>query len=116
MFIPPPLGGEAGISSPAANYVNYFGMANGLPIDAAGSGYTITDPWSNRDPRFYKSIVYDGVRMIRGTGNAAYSLLTFTMEEIYVSKTQQAVADTFSENSQLTAVIVQITNGTISIS
>lgn len=72
MFIPPPLGGEAGISSPAANYVNYFGMANGLPIDAAGSGYTIADPWSNRDPRFYKSITYDGVRMIRGTANAAY--------------------------------------------
>jgi starch-binding outer membrane protein, SusD/RagB family len=72
MFIPPPLGGEAGISSPAANYVNYFGMANGLPLDAAGSGYDITDPWTNRDPRFYKSIVYDGVRMIRGTGNAAY--------------------------------------------
>lgn len=72
MFIPPPLGGEAGISSPAANYVNYFGMANGLPIDAAGSGYTTADPWSNRDPRFYKSITYDGVRMIRGTGNAAY--------------------------------------------
>lgn len=72
MFIPPPLGGEAAISSPAANYVNYFGMANGLPIDAAGSGYTTTDPWSNRDPRFYKSITYDGVQMIRGTANAAY--------------------------------------------
>jgi len=72
MFIPPPLGGEAGISSPAANYVNYFGMANGLPLEASGSGYDVADPWSNRDPRFYKSIVYDGVRMIRGTGNAAY--------------------------------------------
>ncbi|TDH23463.1 RagB/SusD family nutrient uptake outer membrane protein [Segetibacter sp. 3557_3] len=72
MFIPPPLGGEAGISSPAANYVNYFGMANGLPIDAAGSGYTTADPWTNRDPRFYKAITYDGVRMIRGTANAAY--------------------------------------------
>jgi hypothetical protein len=72
MFIPPPLGGEAGISSPAANYVNYFGMANGLPLNAAGSGYNVADPWTNRDPRFYKSIVYDGVRMIRGTGNANY--------------------------------------------
>jgi len=72
MFIPPPLGGEAGISSPAANYVNYFGMANGLPLNATNSGYDISDPWSNRDPRFYKSITYDGVRMIRGTGNAAY--------------------------------------------
>lgn len=72
MFIPPPLGGEAGISSPAANYVNYFGMANGLPLDAAGSGYDITDPWSNRDPRFYKCITYDGEQMIQGSGNAAY--------------------------------------------
>ena len=72
MFVPPPLGGEAGISSPAANYVNYFGMANGLPLDAAGSGYNISDPWTGRDPRFYKSITYDGVQMIRGTANAAY--------------------------------------------
>lgn len=72
MFIPPPLGGEAGISSPAANYVNYFGMANGLPIDATGSGYDIADPWTGRDPRFYKCITYDGVRLIRGTANAAY--------------------------------------------
>jgi len=69
MFIPPSLGGEAGISSPAANYVNNFGMANGLPLDAAGSGYDNADPWTNRDPRFYKCITYDGVRIIQGTGN-----------------------------------------------
>jgi hypothetical protein len=72
MFIPPPLGGEAGISSPAANYVNYFGMANGLPINDPASGYTATDPWTNRDPRFYKCITYDGQQMIQGTGNANY--------------------------------------------
>lgn len=72
MFIPPPLGGEAGISSPAANYVNNFGMANGLALDAAGSGYDINDPWTGRDPRFYKCITYDGVRIIQGSGNAAY--------------------------------------------
>jgi hypothetical protein len=74
MFIPPPLGGEAGISSPAANYVNYFGMANGLPLTAQGSGYNNSDPWTNRDPRFYKCITYDGNQMIRGTGNAAYKV------------------------------------------
>jgi starch-binding outer membrane protein, SusD/RagB family len=72
MFIPPPLGGEAGISSPAANYVNNFGMANGLPLDAAGSGYDISDPWTGRDPRFYKCITYDGVRVIQGTANPDY--------------------------------------------
>lgn len=68
MFIPPPLGGEAGISSPAANYVDNFGMANGLPIDASGSGYNINDPWTGRDPRFYIDITYDGLRMIQGNG------------------------------------------------
>lgn len=68
MFIPPPLGGEAGISSPTANYVDNFGMANGLPIDASGSGYDVTDPWSNRDPRFYKDVTYDGEQMFYGTG------------------------------------------------
>lgn len=72
MFIPPQLGGEAAVSSPAANYVNNFGMANGLPIEAPGSGYTTADPWTNRDPRFYKCITYDGVQMIRGSGNAAF--------------------------------------------
>ena len=72
MFIPPPLGGEAGISSPTANYVRNFGMANGLPIDDPASGYDPNDPWSNRDPRFYKDITYDGVQMISGSANAAY--------------------------------------------
>jgi starch-binding outer membrane protein, SusD/RagB family len=71
MFIPPPLGGEAAISSPAANYVDNFGMANGLPIDDPASGYDISDPWSNRDPRFYKDITYDGVQMFYGTGGAS---------------------------------------------
>jgi starch-binding outer membrane protein, SusD/RagB family len=71
MFIPPPYGGEAGISSPAANYVDNFGMANGLPLDAAGSGYNANDAWSNRDPRFYIDITYDGERMIQGSGGDA---------------------------------------------
>lgn len=70
MFIPPQLGGEAAISSPAANYVNYFGMANGLPLDDPNSGYNIADPWSNRDPRFYKCITYDGQQMIQGSAPA----------------------------------------------
>jgi hypothetical protein len=70
MFIPPPLGGEAAISSPAANYVDNFGMANGLPLDASGSNYDINDPWTNRDPRFYKDITYDGLQMFQGSGTS----------------------------------------------
>jgi len=57
--------------SPTANYVTYYGMANGLPIRNAEqadpeSGYDPTDPWKGRDPRFYKDIIYDGVKMIQG--------------------------------------------------
>lgn len=42
------------------NYVQNWGMANGLPITDPVSGYNPADPWSNRDPRFYKTIVVDG--------------------------------------------------------
>lgn len=72
MWIPSPIGGEGGISSPAHNYVKYFGMENGLPLDVSGSNYNPADPWTGRDPRFYKSIIYDGALMIRGTGKPDY--------------------------------------------
>jgi hypothetical protein len=35
-------------------------MANGLPIDDPASGYNAKDPWTNREPRFYKDIAIDG--------------------------------------------------------
>ncbi|MBP1663172.1 MAG: RagB/SusD family nutrient uptake outer membrane protein, partial [Bacteroidetes bacterium] len=47
-------------SFPTANYVKYWGMSNGLPIDDPNSGYDPNNPWANRDPRFYKTIVVDG--------------------------------------------------------
>lgn len=56
---------------PTANYVDYYGMANGLPIKDitqadAESGYDPAYPWKNRDPRFYNDIVYDGVKCVQG--------------------------------------------------
>lgn len=50
---------------PTANYANYFGMANGYPIDDmtkadAESGYNPAYPWKGRDPRFYKNYIIDG--------------------------------------------------------
>lgn len=52
---------------PTANYVDYFGMANGLPIADSEkkdteSGYDPEYPWKSRDPRFYKDIIFDGVK------------------------------------------------------
>jgi hypothetical protein len=35
-------------------------MANGLPISDPESGFNPNDPWTGREPRFYKDIVVDG--------------------------------------------------------
>lgn len=56
---------------PTANYVDYYGMANGLPIKDitqpdAESGYNPEFPWRGRDPRFYNDIVFDGVKCVQG--------------------------------------------------
>lgn len=56
---------------PTANYVDYYGMANGFPIKDitqadAESGYNPAYPWKNRDPRFYNDIIYDGVKCVQG--------------------------------------------------
>jgi len=52
---------------PAANYVNFFGMQNGLPLDDPASGFSRTQPWKDRDPRFYYNFVYDGVQVVKGS-------------------------------------------------
>jgi hypothetical protein len=57
--------------SVCANYVNYWGMKNGLPITDPASGFNPADPWSNRDPRFYKTIVVDGDKICNSTGAGA---------------------------------------------
>ncbi|MDM1296345.1 RagB/SusD family nutrient uptake outer membrane protein [Sphingobacterium sp. N143] len=56
---------------PTANYVDYYGMKNGLPItditrSDAESGYNAEYPWKDRDPRFYKDIIFDGVKVVQG--------------------------------------------------
>ena len=56
---------------PTANYVEFYGMANGLPLDHPESGFDPNYPWRNRDPRFYKDIVFDGVRFVQSTEAAA---------------------------------------------
>ncbi len=59
--------GDGIVLCPAANYVNYFGMENGLPLNDPASGFDPEHPWKNRDPRFYKDILYDGVKVVSGT-------------------------------------------------
>ena len=64
-----PMGGWGIFSSPTENYVQFFGMANGLPLNEPDSGYDPTDPWVNRDPRFYYNIIHDGERIIQNVEN-----------------------------------------------
>lgn len=61
---------------PTANYVDYYGMKSGLPIkditqSDAESGYNAEYPWKNRDPRFYKDIIFDGAKVVQGNMSAS---------------------------------------------
>lgn len=58
---------------PTANYVDYYGMANGLPVvnpELADpeSGYDPQYPWRDRDPRFYHDIMIDGEKCVNNPG------------------------------------------------
>lgn len=65
------------IHQPTANYVNYYGMANGLPLDDPDSGFDPTHPWKDRDPRFYHDIVFDGVKYINAKPDAADAAMKY---------------------------------------
>ena len=45
---------------PSEQLVDDYSMSNGMAITDPGSGYNPQDPYSNREPRFYQSIVTDG--------------------------------------------------------
>ena len=67
-YQPSPMAeGDGIVLAPAANYVNYYGMANGMPLNDPESGFDPTHPWKDRDPRFYNDIIYDGVKVVAGT-------------------------------------------------
>ena len=75
--VPGCLGMNSGSSGdvPTENIVKNFGMANGLPLDDPDSGYDPQDPWKNRDPRFYKSIIKHGDRICNISGKPNYAKL-----------------------------------------
>lgn len=60
---------------PTHNYVRNYAMANGLPIDDPQSGYNPNDPWTGREPRFYKDIVVDGDRIHQTLPDDMYAQL-----------------------------------------
>ncbi|SUJ30552.1 SusD family [Sphingobacterium spiritivorum] len=52
--------GGKGINCPTQDLIDMYEMANGKAIDEAGSGYDKANPYKGRDPRFEKSILYNG--------------------------------------------------------
>lgn len=48
------------VYTPSQSLVDAFEMKNGKPITDASSGYDATNPYVNRDPRFYANILYNG--------------------------------------------------------
>ena len=69
--------GDNIIHQPTANYVNYYGMANGLPLNDPASGFDPTHPFKNRDPRFYHDIMFDGFKFINSSMAADQEYLRY---------------------------------------
>ena len=65
------------IHQPTANYVNFYGMANGLPLNDPQSGFDPNYPFKNRDPRFYHDIVFDGFKYVNSTMPADMEYLRY---------------------------------------
>ena len=64
---------------PTANAVNMYGMANGLRLDDQnGKGaFDKNFPFKDRDPRFYRDIVFDGFKYVHGNLEAQHEPLRY---------------------------------------
>ena len=66
------------IHHPTANYVKFYGMENGLPLNDPNSGYDPNHPFKGRDPRFYHDIVFDGFKYVNSTMPADQEFMRYT--------------------------------------
>jgi hypothetical protein len=71
MWLPPTRGGQ-GASYPGQQLVDAFPMKDGKAITDVSSGYNPVNPYVNRDPRFYYTILYNGA-LFRGTSTVNQS-------------------------------------------
>lgn len=74
--------GGSGAVQPTQAFVNLFEMSNGKYIEEEGSNYDPANPYLNRDPRFYKTIIYhestwQGVKMDLSTTTPQFPAGTF---------------------------------------
>jgi hypothetical protein len=59
------------------HYVNSFLMKNGKTIADPQSGYNPQNPYLNRDPRFYRSVIYNGALWLHPTTNTKQPVYTY---------------------------------------
>ncbi len=64
-------------NSPNGDYVDTYPMKNGKPITEPGSGYDPQNPYVNRDPRFYRSIIYNGATWLNSSTNTKQPINTY---------------------------------------
>jgi hypothetical protein len=76
-MVPSSIGMNSGSSAdvPTHNYIKNYAMANGLPITDPESGYDPNDPWTGREPRFYKDILKDGDQIWQTAGADQFAQL-----------------------------------------
>ncbi|HEY1114248.1 MAG TPA: RagB/SusD family nutrient uptake outer membrane protein [Chitinophagaceae bacterium] len=104
--------------APSQELVDDYVMINGKAIGEAGSGYDEENPYENRDPRFYATIVYDGanwtrrdgsiieIRTAPGTGNNSVDNADATPTGYYVAKYYDKTADG-ANNSGLNLMLIR---------
>lgn len=71
----PSFGGTVAAYNPTQNHVDEYRMENGMRINDAGSGYSASDPYANRDYRFYANILYDGAQWRGHTMDLHYTMV-----------------------------------------
>jgi starch-binding outer membrane protein, SusD/RagB family len=64
---PPSQGGGWANMQPTQNLVEDYEMTNGKMITDPASGYIATNPYVNRDPRFYATVIYNGCKWAGST-------------------------------------------------
>ncbi len=81
-LLPPSMGAggntfERHLDCPTQQLVDAFPMRDGKNISAAGSGYNAANPYVNRDPRFYYTIIFNTATFLNNTTQNQAPVFTY---------------------------------------
>lgn len=76
--------GNVHMASPTQNFVDFFETSNGLAIED-DPAYNSQNPYSDRDPRFYYDILYNGLAWNKGAPDS-HKKLEFWEKDDYENK------------------------------